>query len=88
MSRRSGHPKPLKIREALLAQLFDPNLRSRVSNYLFQCGLATGSLVVIPLVVDAVFVAAIVVAVAFILLSALALTFIRAVLRPKLVILI
>jgi len=85
MSGPSGKAEPLETRQDLLAHLLDPNLRSRVPNYLFQCGLATACLVVILLVEDAVLQAAIVVAVAFILLSALALSIIRAVLRPKLI---
>ena len=44
--------------------LFDKNLRPRIKNYLFQCALATLSLVAILLIQNAVFSAAIVVAVA------------------------
>ena len=44
--------------------LFDKNLRPRLKNYLLQCALATLSLVAILLIQNAVFSAAIVVAVA------------------------
>lgn len=44
--------------------LWDRNILSRLPNYIFQCSLATVSLIVILLVEDAVFRAAIVVAVA------------------------
>jgi CBS-domain-containing membrane protein len=44
--------------------LLDPNVVSRAPNYLFQCGLATATLIIILLVQDTVLQAAIVVAVA------------------------
>lgn len=50
--------------EGFTDKLWDRNFLSRLPNYIFQCGLATVSLIVILLVEDAVFRAAIVVAVA------------------------
>lgn len=44
--------------------MLDVNARSRLSSYLFQCGLVTASLLIILLVEDALLRAAIVVAVA------------------------
>ena len=55
---------PLGWGKSVFAHLLDQNLKARAPNYLFQCGLATASLIVILLVEDAVFRAAIVVAVA------------------------
>ena len=45
-------------------KLLDVKFKHRLPNYLFQCGLATVSLIIILLIEDAVFEAAIVVAVA------------------------
>lgn len=45
-------------------RLLGRNFRARLPQYLFQCGLATGALIIILLVEDAVFRAAIVVAIA------------------------
>ena len=45
-------------------KLLDVKFKQRLPNYLFQCGLATVSLIIILLIEDAVFEAAIVVAVA------------------------
>ena len=56
--------RPLSIGDSFLANVLDRNIRSRAPNYLFQCGLATIALIVILLVENAVFRAAIVVAVA------------------------
>ena len=48
----------------MLGQLLDKNLKSRAPQYLAQCAMATGALIIILLVEDAVFRAAIVVAIA------------------------
>jgi len=67
---RPPHPHiPRRLRPAanqatLLWHVFDHRIRVRPKNYLFQSGLATVSLILILLVEDAVFRAAIVVAVA------------------------
>ena len=58
-----GH-RPLGPFRSFIDGLWDRNFVSRLPNYIFQCGLATTSLIVILLVEDAVFRAAIVVAVA------------------------
>ena len=58
-----GHRPPGPFQN-FIDGLWDKNFMSRLPNYIFQCGLATASLVVILLVEDAVFRAAIVVAVA------------------------
>ena len=60
----SGGRQPLGLFERLTDGLWDKNFLARLPNYIFQCGLATVSLIVILLVEDAVFRAAIVVAVA------------------------
>ncbi len=59
-----GRSKGGVSRNRLWGNLWDRNFSSRVPNYLFQCGLATGSLFAILLVEDAVLRVAIVVAVA------------------------
>ena len=56
--------RPLSIGGGVLANVLDSNIRSRFPNFLFQCSLATIALIVILLVENAVFRAAIVVAVA------------------------
>ncbi len=56
--------RSLGLFEGFTSGLWDKNILSRLPNYVFQCGLATVSLIVILLVEDAVFRAAIVVAVA------------------------
>ena len=59
---RPRHRNSLKT--AMFGNLFDRNLPGRAHNYIIQCGLASLSLFLILLVEDAVFRAAIVVAVA------------------------
>ena len=64
MSRSSAHWSRRRSSYVVRLRLWARHLSPRIPSYLFQCGLATVSLVVILLVEDAVFRAAIVVAVA------------------------
>ena len=64
MSRSSTHRGRYRSSYVVRLRLWARHLYPKLPSYLFQCGMATASLVVILLVEDAVFRAAIVVAVA------------------------
>ena len=64
LSSRSAKTGLHQIYDSVRESIWDRNLRGKVKNYLFQCGLATLTLIVIFLIEDAVLNAAIVVAVA------------------------
>ena len=64
LKKGSSGRRTLSLFEGFTDGLWDKNFLPRLPNYIFQCGLATVSLIVILLVEDAVFRAAIVVAVA------------------------
>lgn len=60
----TDHRLPSDYRKDPAMRIFDVNFRKRIPNYLFQCGLATASLIVILWVQDVMLRAAIVAAVA------------------------